>query len=506
MNTKKSLISYLLLIFGSLILINIISENWFFRLDFTEDNRYTLSSATHDIVKELQEPVTVKAYFSEDMPQSIAKVKSDFKDLLEEYAAISDGMLVYEFINPNENEATEQKVMQSGIQPILINVREKDQVKQQKAYMGATVEMGDLSDVIPVLQPGAAMEYALSKSLKKVSITEKPVVALLQGHGEPSISEMQQMQSEMMVMYDLEDVNLTEDEDVLDKYKTVAIVAPSDSFPEVHLKQLTTFIQSGGNVLVAINRVQGDLQQSKGSSISTGLESWLSHFGVQVENSFLIDANCGNVQVRQNNGMFTFSSNVEFPYLPIITNFSEHPITSGLEAVILQFASSLNYTGDTAIRFIPLAMSSDNSGTQPASTFFDIQKKWNKNDFPNKALTVAAALEGKFDGTRVSRMVVIGDGDFVVNGEGRSAQQQQGDNISLFVNAMDWLADDTGLIVLRTKGITARPLDELEDGTKTTLKYLNFLLPIVLIIFYGIFKAQYRKNKRFKRMQPGYVD
>jgi len=505
MRTQKSLIYFILLVAGILILVNVISENWFARLDFTEDNRYTLSDATKNIVEDIPEPVTVKAYFSEDVPQSVRKVKSDFKDLLEEYAAISHGMLVFEFINPSEDEKIEQEAMQSGIQPILINQREKDQVKQQKAYLGAVIEMGDKMDVIPVIQPGAAMEYALSKSLKKVSISDKPVVGLLQGHGEPSLAAMQQARAELQIMYDLQEVTLNDTVNELEKYESVAIVAPKDSFPQSHLQQLSNYLDNGGNLLIAINRVQGNLQQGSGESISTGLESWLADYGVQVSNNFVIDASCGNVQVRQNNGAFSFSTVVDFPYLPVINHFEDHPVTTGLESTILPFASPLAYTGDTTIHYVALAKSSDNSGTAPASTVFNIEKRWNKNDFPEKGLVVAAALEGQFGKTAKARMVVIGDGDFIVNGEGRGAQQLQADNVSLFVNAMDWLADDTGLIALRTKGVTDRPLDQLEDGQKAFLKYLNFLLPLILIVVYGIIRAQQRKFRRIKRMQPGYV-
>ena len=67
-------------------------------------------------------------------------------------------------------------------------------------------------------------------------------------------------------------------------------------------------------------------------------------------------------------------------------------------------------------------------------------------------------------------MVVFSDGDFAVNGEGQGAQQLQPDNVNLMSNAIDWLSDDTGLISLRTKGVTSRPLDaQLEDGTKTLI-------------------------------------
>ena len=79
------------------------------------------------------------------------------------------------------------------------------------------------------------------------------------------------------------------------------------------------------------------------------------------------------------------------------------------------------------------------------------------------------------------------------------------DNVSLLANAIDWLSDDTGLIDLRTKGVTARPLDQVEEGRKNLIKYLNFLLPIFLIIVYGIFRMQRRRNLRMKRMEKGHI-
>ena len=103
-------------------------------------------------------------------------------------------------------------------------------------------------------------------------------------------------------------------------------------------------------------------------------------------------------------------------------------------------------------------------------------------------------------------MVVFGDGDFAVNGEGENQQQLQPDNVSLMVNSIDWLSDDTGLIELRTKGVTSRPLDaQLEDGTKLFLKYLNFLLPIILIVLYGIIRFNTKRKIRNKLMSVDYV-
>jgi len=85
------------------------------------------------------------------------------------------------------------------------------------------------------------------------------------------------------------------------------------------------------------------------------------------------------------------------------------------------------------------------------------------------------------------------------------AQQLPPDNVNLFVNAIDWLSDDTGLIDLRTKGVSSRPLDTIEDGSKTFYKYLNFLLPIILIVTYGFIRAQMKRNQRVRRMEEDYV-
>ncbi len=102
-------------------------------------------------------------------------------------------------------------------------------------------------------------------------------------------------------------------------------------------------------------------------------------------------------------------------------------------------------------------------------------------------------------------MVLITDGDFAVNGEGQEAQQRPPDNVSLMVNSIDWLSDDTGLIDLRTKEVTSRPLKELEDGKRTFVKWLNFLLPIAFVLVVGVVRVEIRRRKRIKRMEEGYV-
>ncbi|HED38521.1 MAG TPA: hypothetical protein ENI76_09815 [Ignavibacteria bacterium] len=506
MLTKKKVLTNILLIFSIIILFNIIGNRFFFRLDFTEDHQYTLNEATKNILNSLDAPVTITAYFSENMPPNVAKVKDDFKDMLIEYNSVSDGQIQYDFINPNVDQKTETEAQRAGIRPVLINVRERDQVKQQRAYLGAVLEYKNKKEIIPVIQPGAAMEYDLTTSIKKLTLTHKTKIAFLQGNGEPELSALQQLTRQLSIMYNIQPFAFSDTTKLTNDYKTLVIIAPADSINPKYLNQMDDYISNGGRILLALNRVTGDLSKATGSVLSTGFNNWLKNYGVNVEGKFIIDISSGSVMVRQNQGGFVMNTPVKFPYLPIITNFADHPISKGIESVIMQFASPIEITPDSSVKYTVFAKTSKATGIETPPVYFNVMKRWTRGEFPLSNLPVAVALEGKFKNGTYSKMVVFSDGDFVINGNGQQKRRLEKDNISIMSNAIDWLSDDTGLIALRTKGVTNRPIDStLKQGTKTFIKYLNFLLPIILIIIYGLVRYQIKKKKRNKWMNEKYV-
>lgn len=498
MLTKKKLTISILFVLGIVLLVNIIGDKISFRLDFTADQRYSLSNATNDILDELVEPVTVTAYFSENLPPNIAQVKNDFKDLLIEYANRSDGMVVYEFINPNEDQKSEMEAQQSGIRPVMINVRERDQMKQQRAYLGAIVQMGEKKEVIPFIKPGAAMEYELSSNIKKIAIADKPVLGLMQGFGIPKESSLQQLEALLDVTHKIRTFELSDTAGVPSDINTVAVIAPKDSIPTNYFSYLDEFLGRGGKLILALNTVEGNLQNAQGEAVNTGFAKWLKNYKINVDQNFVMDIKCNSIMVRQQQGPFSFNTPVSFPYLPIVSNFAEHPASAGLESVMFQFVSSIDYSGlDSNITATPLAFTSEKAAKKTLPLYFDVMKDWKASDFPESNVPVAVAFEGALAGNASSKLVVIGDGDFVVGAQSQQGQQVNPDNINFMVNSIDWLSDDTGLNELRTKGITSRPLNaELEDGTKALIKYANFLAPILIILLYGIFRFQVRRKFR----------
>lgn len=244
----------------------------------------------------------------------------------------------------------------------------------------------------------------------------------------------------------------------------------------------------------------------RGDLVQTNFPDWLDEKGLRLEKNSVVDASSGTVGVRQQTGFMTFTRQIPFPYWPMIKTFDEdNVITTGLNQVLLQLTSNINFTGDTTLRFTPFLKTSNKSGTLPAPVFFNVQKEWGNSDFPLSNLTVGALLEGPIDSQTDAAIALIGNGDFAVNGAGEQAQQRQPDNINLMVNAIDYLSDDTGLVALRTKEVTSRPLDEIEESKRTLIKWINFGLPILFVIIYGFVRAQINRRKRIKRMEVGNV-
>ncbi|MFN7791873.1 MAG: GldG family protein, partial [Cyclobacteriaceae bacterium] len=400
----KKLYTSLGLLLLIIVAINFVSNEFHLRFDFTEDGEYTLSEATSEIIDDLEDPVTVKAYFSQNLPPDVAKTRQDFQEMLIEYSNRSNGKVVYEFINPSEKESIEQEANKNGIRTVMINVREKDQVKQQKAFMGALVLLGSGQEVIPFIQPGAAMEYALSTAIKKLSVKEKPIIDFLQGHGEPTLDELAQARQSLDILYTTQAVTLSDTTDIAPTAKTLVIIRPTDTIPSSHFQKIESFVARGGRVLVAINRVDGNFQNATGSAVNTGLEQWLLAKGIEVEDNFVIDTKCGSVTMQQQTSFGMLQQQIQFPYIPVVSRFSNHPSVKGIESVILQFASSIKYTGDTTKKFTALAFSSEQSNAFRSPVYFELQKQWTQNDFPQNGLVLAAAVEGKLSGNSRTKM------------------------------------------------------------------------------------------------------
>jgi ABC-type uncharacterized transport system involved in gliding motility auxiliary subunit len=346
-------------------------------------------------------------------------------------------------------------------------------------------------------------------------------VGIIQGQGEPGIAELGQLTQQLDILYQVQAVPVTDSTDIPPNIRTLVLIRPVDSLRPRVLEKLDSFLVRGGRLAIAFNRVEGNLQMGQAGAVNGALAGWLARKGVVVGDNCVVDAQCGSVPVQQRAGFFTLQANIQLPYLPMVSNFDEKsPITAGLENVVLEFPSSIRYGGGAGsggrsgagssdrLTYTPLAFTSAISDTQHAPVLINVDRRWTQNDFHASHIPVAASLEGPIGGGASTRMVVITDGNFIVNGPpqrgdagGGGGRELAPDNVNFLSNAVDWLTDNTGLISLRTKAVTARPLHEVSEGAKAFIKYLNFLLPVVLAVGYGLYRARRNRMIRLERMK-----
>ncbi|MFO7839920.1 MAG: GldG family protein, partial [Desulfosalsimonadaceae bacterium] len=165
------------LIYAALIiLINLVGMTLFFRVDLTENNIYSLSKASREAVSTLSEPMTIKVFFTRDLPAPHNNTRRYLRDLLKEYSLSANKYFNYDFhdVSPgSEGSAGAGKNREPagnyGIQPVEIRSVEEDEIKFKKAYMGLVLIHGDLIEKIPALTSTDRIEYQLTTAINKLN-------------------------------------------------------------------------------------------------------------------------------------------------------------------------------------------------------------------------------------------------------------------------------------------------------------------------------------------------
>ena len=502
---KKTILTRLAIVIAIIVIGNVLANSLLLRLDFTADQRYTLSNATKDVLNELEEVITIKAYFTEDVPVELQRTHQEFRELLIEYEN-RNGNIFFEFIDPSGDEALENEVQQLGIVPRPVQKQEGDKIQSQLTYLGVLIEAGENREVLPAVVPGTPMEYLLTKAIKKLSVAEKPKVAFLQGHGEPDMNASAQVLQELTALYEVEPYTISPTEPIPNTYKAVAVINPTDTFTQAELTKLDDFMANGGGLYMAYGHIEADLNTARviQPKNGLGLQPWLASKGVTLNNQLVIDINSAQLTVSEQRGFMTIQRPIDFPYYPIIQDFSDHPISKGIEVMLFPFVASMSINADSAVTATVLARSSERSGLATAPVMLDINKRWTEAEFNQVSQPVAVALEGPIAGQVTSRMVVVPNGSFAVNGTGQQQRGLDGNSVNFAVNAIDWVADNSGLMELRGREVTFRPLDDLDETTRQLYKVGNVAGPVLLILIYAFIRAQRKLRKKQQWLEGNY--
>ncbi|MBC8204226.1 GldG family protein [bacterium] len=529
---KKRVLRYttfttIILLLGILILINLISINIFTRVDLTEGKIFTLSKASKETVRNLEDRLTVKAYFSKDLPAPYSSNARYLKDQLDEYRANSNGRFHYEFVDPGSEEELEKEARDFQIMPVQVQVIESDKIEVKRVFMGLVFLYHDKHETIPIVQTTSGLEYEITSTVKKITADRIPNIGFLQGHGEPDPAEnMTVVMGGLSKNYNVVPIDLTEGKTIPDTMDALFIISPTAEFSDWDLFCIDQFIMKGGKAAFLLNKIDANLQESRAVKANLNIDNFCRNFGFRINDDLVYDQHCGLVSIQEQRGWMTIRTQVQYPFFPLLTNFSQdNSMVRDLEDLGMFFPSSI----DTSLAFEKgaalevLVTSSEKSNRQTGrydinptspgfkkltfaeshiplgitligsfSSYFKDKEIPLIDEFLDDKSIYSKAYEGEvIEESPETRLIVMGDGHFP-----QDIFMNTRSNADFFLNMADWLAQDESLIHIRTREVTARPLTEISEGLKRFVKYSNILAPSLIVILIGVIRWQIRRSKR----------
>lgn len=510
----------ILLLLGILLVINLLATQIFGRLDLTEGKIYSLSKKSRDLVRSLEDPLTVRAYFSGDLPAPYNANARYLRDQLDDYKAYSGGKFKYEFVDPGSEEKLESEARNYQIPPVQVNAVEKDRIEVKKVYMGLAFIYQDKHETIPLVQSTEGLEYEITSTIKQLVAKNRTRVGILQGLGAPdAMQEMNNLRTVLERNYEVRNVDLSRNQQVPDDIDVLLVIGATQDFDDWSRYAIDHFIMLGGSVGFLLNKVSADLQNQQARRAPFTIDDWTKQYGFKINDDLVMDRHCGMVNMQQRMGFFTISNAVSYPFFPQVIHFNPtHEMVQDLENIMLFFPSTIDtsYAAEKGLSITPLFYTTEQSKLQTGRYDINPQPRIDYSDYNQGPFVLGAAISGVFKSYFQDREIPRGDTAFpqaaglevipespptrlVVVGDGHLAQDMflsDPSNVTFLLNMVDWLAHEEDLIQIRTREVTSRPLAEVSDGVKATVKYANIFAPPALVVLIGLFRWQIRRRRK----------
>jgi gliding motility-associatede transport system auxiliary component len=513
MMRKKNLLINTIVFVAIIIFLNLVSVSVFGRIDLSKGRIHALSKSSKEAVRSLEDRLVIKAYFSKNLPGEFADTRRIIQDKLAEYQAYSKGKLRFEFLDPADEEELKMEAQKSQIYPASMRVVENDKLEIREVYMGLAFLYQGQTESIPLIQNTRGLEYDITKAIKKITSAGLKKIAFFTL--EPEIpAEMQAYQQAQSVhqsirqmISDSYEMSVTDLSEPLENIEALIFTGVSDSLSQMQLFNLDQYLMQNGNMLIFQDRIFADIQNQKAEPIKSNLFEMLASYGINLNTDLITDAECGQVNVQTQRGFFRTSTPVSYPFLPIIHDVNkDNLIVKDIEQMQLIFASQIDTTYTGLLHFEPLMFSSKNSGlVQFPQLDISLDKYMNQN-LKNMFLDGPYVVGGIYTGpimsyfatamgntdviseSTESQIILVADTEFIMDGAGAGAPG----NLEFTMNAVDFLVAEGALIEIRSREVAYKPLKEISSGAKKAVRWLNILLPSILLILWGI--VRYRQE------------
>jgi ABC-type uncharacterized transport system involved in gliding motility auxiliary subunit len=439
------------LVLGILIFIGILSVHHNWKLDLTENKRYSLSPQTVKLLQGLTQQVKAKAFY-----QQGGEGREGAQYLFRQYADRTK-RFTYEFIDPDRQPA---KAKQYAI----------------TNYGTVVLECGTRLERLDTLT-----EATLTNAIIRATRQNKKIVYFLQGHGEHGLTD-EGRAGYSAIKKAVEEQNyivrpllLLRSEGVPADAALVVIGGPQKDLLPQEITQIRRYMEGGGKLLIMTDPFTGRT-----------LKGFIDGYGLHVGDDIIIDK---------------MSKVLGGDYgIPVVSDYTAHPITENFgEATFFPMAQTIQIDKsppkDTEI--VPLAKTGTESwGEVDRARLAKGEAEFNKGQDRPGPLTVAAVATRsiKSQTMRVpgknARLVLVGDSDFVSNSFFAVAG-----NGDFFLNALSWLAEEGDLIAVRPKPPKISPLF-LSPAEARWIKWLTIAILPGLVACAGVVVLVRRRRRR----------
>jgi ABC-2 type transport system permease protein len=443
------------------------------RWDATSEKLHSLAPETVALLRSLDQPVFIHAYFSPEVPRSYVEARNGLVSMLREFEAASHGSVIARVIETVKYSPAARAAEETyNIRANRLPPTEESAGAVNEIFLGLAFTRGSEEFVIPFFDRGLPAEYELVRSIRVVSRTKRKKVGILnapvQLFGGLDFQTKRQSQewsivAELRKQFEVAqvatDADYPADLDVL-------IAAQPSGLTQPQADRLTQYVRSGRPVLLMLDPMPAfDIQLAPvpdpGGAPKADLRALLEAAGVQWQTS----------RVAWDN----YNPHPQFKSLPkefVFVGKGFNPkelVSAGLQEVVLLYPGTLKARSDADA--VPLLQTGDESGTV---RFEDLVQRsmfggMVMNPEPRRAKseepeTVAMRVKGKANAIVIADVDLMGEQFFELRRRG--IENLNFDNVTFLLNAVDQLANDTSFIALRKRRPRHRTLEAVEARTR----------------------------------------
>jgi ABC-type uncharacterized transport system involved in gliding motility auxiliary subunit len=481
------------------------------RVDLTQSRLYTLSDGTKQVLAGLKEPVTLRLFYSRKLGATVPSYGTfadHVREMLRNYASLSNGKVRVEFYDPEPYSDTEDRAMAFGLQGVPV-----DQGGEQVWFglVGSNLQDDERTIAFFQAERERFLEYDLTKLVYELSNPKRPTIGLMTSlpmEGDPRAMMMARQQGGNAGQPYASDVLLRQtntvkivptDAQVIDADIGVLLVAqPPANMPEATLYAIDQFVMRGGRLMAMVDpwsEAAAAIPNQTGmptTDAHSDLKKLFDAWGIQFDPSQAVGDLTGAWRVR--GGADERLQAVNFvAWFGIRDGIDQNdPATANLKMVNVASPGALSKAEGASIEFTPLLTSSPRSALVPTEKLrmpepSKILAAFQPDGKPRVlAARVRGVLKSAFTGPPElaadqkrpdnfpahkavtegpANMVVVADTDILADRYwvrvaeffGQPTATPFADNGPFVANLIGTLAGGDALIGLRSRGETNRP-------------------------------------------------